>query len=77
MSYRDKLCRTLTVEGSNPTWNEQLVLQLKYVCILNIDILNFQNFQAMHRYNWAYYLSRMGKILFCLTDKSEYIIQFK
>ncbi|XP_054738715.1 coiled-coil and C2 domain-containing protein 2A [Anastrepha obliqua] len=28
LSYKDKFCRSLTVEGSNPTWNEQLILQL-------------------------------------------------
>ncbi|XP_011206624.3 coiled-coil and C2 domain-containing protein 2A [Bactrocera dorsalis] len=27
LSYKDKFCRSLTVEGSNPTWNEQLILQ--------------------------------------------------
>ncbi|XP_075153066.1 coiled-coil and C2 domain containing 2A isoform X2 [Haematobia irritans] len=28
ISYRDKFCRTMTAEGSNPTWNEQLILNL-------------------------------------------------
>ncbi|XP_036333674.1 coiled-coil and C2 domain-containing protein 2A isoform X1 [Rhagoletis pomonella] len=28
LSYKDKFCRSLTVEGSNPTWNEQLILEL-------------------------------------------------
>ncbi|KAM7352847.1 coiled-coil and C2 domain containing 2A isoform 2-T2 [Cochliomyia hominivorax] len=28
VSYKDKFCRTMTAEGSNPTWNEQLILQL-------------------------------------------------
>ncbi|CAD7012554.1 unnamed protein product [Ceratitis capitata] len=28
LSYKDKFCRSLTVDGSNPTWNEQLILQL-------------------------------------------------
>ncbi|XP_037948079.1 coiled-coil and C2 domain-containing protein 2A [Teleopsis dalmanni] len=27
LSYKDKFCRSLTAEGSNPTWNEQLILQ--------------------------------------------------
>lgn len=29
VSYKDKFCRTMTAEGSNPTWNEQLILQLR------------------------------------------------
>ncbi|KAI8118640.1 Coiled-coil and C2 domain-containing protein 2A [Lucilia cuprina] len=28
VSYKDKFGRTMTAEGSNPTWNEQLILQL-------------------------------------------------
>ncbi|KAI9583885.1 hypothetical protein GQX74_010220 [Glossina fuscipes] len=28
VSYKDKLCRTLAAEGSNPTWNEQLTLSI-------------------------------------------------
>uniref|UniRef100_A0A1I8P3X0 C2 domain-containing protein n=1 Tax=Stomoxys calcitrans TaxID=35570 RepID=A0A1I8P3X0_STOCA len=28
VSYKDKFCRTMTAEGSNPTWNEQLILNL-------------------------------------------------
>lgn len=28
LSYGQRLCRSRTAEGSNPTWNEQLQLQL-------------------------------------------------
>ncbi|XP_055386260.1 coiled-coil and C2 domain-containing protein 2A [Condylostylus longicornis] len=28
ISYKDKMVRTMTAEGSNPTWNEQLILQI-------------------------------------------------
>uniref|UniRef100_A0A1A9WZN6 C2 domain-containing protein n=1 Tax=Glossina brevipalpis TaxID=37001 RepID=A0A1A9WZN6_9MUSC len=28
VTYKDKLCRTLAAEGSNPTWNEQLTLSI-------------------------------------------------
>lgn len=29
LSYREQVSRTATAEGSNPTWNEQLILQLR------------------------------------------------
>ncbi|XP_073826969.1 coiled-coil and C2 domain containing 2A [Musca autumnalis] len=28
VNYKDKFCRTMTADGSNPTWNEQLVIQI-------------------------------------------------
>lgn len=29
VTFRDKMLRTSTVDGSNPTWNEQIVLPIK------------------------------------------------
>ena len=29
VSYKDQFRRTMTAEGSNPTWNEQLILQVR------------------------------------------------
>lgn len=30
-NFRDKTLRTSTVDGSSPTWNEQIVIPIKYV----------------------------------------------
>lgn len=44
LSYKDKFCRSLTVEGSNPTWNEELILQFRYFSTRLTINKHFQQF---------------------------------